>query len=93
MGRDMDKIQRILIAGGTHGNELIGVYMVKKFRERPEIVRRSSFETLTLLGNPPAIAAGTRYIDQDLNRCFAAQVTEPSATLPYEMQRAGEIRL
>jgi succinylglutamate desuccinylase len=88
----MGRIQRVLIAGGTHGNELIGVYTVKKFQQCPELIRRSSFETVTLLGNPEAIAAGRRYVDQDLNRCFATALTEESTHWVYEVQRAEEIR-
>jgi aspartoacylase len=66
-------IKRVLLVGGTHGNELIGVYLIKKFERNPELVRRNSFETLTLLGNPRAIEANVRYIDKDLNRCFEVQ--------------------
>ncbi len=66
-------IKRVLLVGGTHGNELIGVYLIKKFEQDPELVRRNSFETLTLLGNPRAIEATVRYIDKDLNRCFEVQ--------------------
>ena len=66
----MNQIHRVAIVGGTHGNELTGVYLIKKFQQYPHLIHRSSFETLSLLGNPKAIAARTRYIDTDLNRCF-----------------------
>jgi succinylglutamate desuccinylase len=85
----MGKINRVLIAGGTHGNELIGVYAVKTFEQSPELVRRASFETLTLLGNPRAIAANRRYIDQDLNRSFNAP--NAIADAAYEVQRANHL--
>lgn len=86
----MGKINRVLIAGGTHGNELIGVYAVKKFERSPELVRRSSFETVTLLGNPRAIAASRRYIDQDLNRSFNTGAA--IAPTGYEVERAEHLR-
>ena len=40
-------------------------------------VQRGSFETKLLVGNPAAVVrkgtgAGTRYVDEDLNRCFLA---------------------
>jgi succinylglutamate desuccinylase len=86
-------IKRVLLVGGTHGNELTGVYLVKKLEQYPELMHRSSFETLTLLGNPKAIEAGVRYIDQDLNRSFTLQkVTHINSNLTYESQRAREIR-
>jgi succinylglutamate desuccinylase len=86
----MGKINRVLIAGGTHGNELIGVYAIKKFEQWPQLVHRSTFETITLLGNPRAIAANRRYIDQDLNRSFAAHAQLGSTV--YEVQRAEDLR-
>jgi len=88
----MSKINRVLIVGGTHGNELIGVYIIQKFERYPELVHRSSFETVTLLGNPRAVAANTRYIDRDLNRCFAFSADDPRAQTEYELQRANEIQ-
>ena len=87
----MSKISLVLIAGGTHGNELTGVYLIKKFKQCPDLIRRPSFETLTLLGNPKAAVAGVRYIDKDLNRCFVRQHSENTAICGYEDQRAREI--
>ncbi|MDR2582271.1 MAG: aspartoacylase [Fibromonadaceae bacterium] len=53
----MKLFNKIVICGGTHGNELTGVYLAKKHG--------------WLLANPAAAAACRRYIDKDLNRCFA----------------------
>jgi succinylglutamate desuccinylase len=64
------KIKRVAIVGGTHGNELTGVVLVRKFLQYPELVHRQSFETISLLANPRSIALNRRYIDRDLNRCF-----------------------
>ncbi|MBD3880330.1 aspartoacylase [Phormidium tenue FACHB-886] len=84
-------IQRVAIVGGTHGNELTGAYLIKKFEQFPALVQRSSFETTTLLANPKAFAAGRRYIDRDLNRCFLRQdLANPSLT-SYEDQQAKQI--
>ena len=65
-----DLIRRVAIVGGTHGNELTGVYLVKKFQQSPNLLKRS-FDVITFLANPKAIAANRRYIDRDLNRCFS----------------------
>jgi succinylglutamate desuccinylase len=64
------KIKRVAIVGGTHGNELTGVFLVKKFLQYPDLVHRQSFETVSLLANPRSIAMNCRYVDRDLNRCF-----------------------
>lgn len=63
-------IKNIAITGGTHGNELTGVYLVKKWQNDPTLLKRSNFETITKLTNQRAIKEVRRYIDQDLNRSF-----------------------
>jgi aspartoacylase len=68
-----NQIKRVAIVGGTHGNEFIGVYLIKKFARFPNSIERDTFETMTLLANPKAFAARRRYIDRDLNRCFSRQ--------------------
>ncbi|AFZ26772.1 succinylglutamate desuccinylase [Cylindrospermum stagnale PCC 7417] len=88
----MNQINRVAIVGGSHGNELIGVYLVKKFQQDSNLINRSSFETLALLGNPKAIAEGRRYIDKDLNRCFHNQGLPNPTLSSYEDLRAQEIQ-
>ncbi|MBD2384423.1 aspartoacylase [Cylindrospermum sp. FACHB-282] len=88
----MNQINRVAIVGGSHGNELIGVYLVKKFQQNGNLINRSSFETLALLGNPKAIAEGRRYIDKDLNRCFHNSVLQDITLSTYEDLRAKEIQ-
>jgi succinylglutamate desuccinylase len=61
------EIKRVAIVGGTHGNELTGVMLVKKFLRYAHLVQRQSFETVCLLANPRAIEQTRRYIDRDLN--------------------------
>jgi aspartoacylase len=63
-------IKNVAITGGTHGNEFTGVYLVKKWKNNPELVKRSSFETITKHMNLQAIKEVRRYVDQDLNRSF-----------------------
>jgi len=53
----MNPMKKIVVCGGTHGNELTGVYLAKKHG--------------WLLANPAAAAACRRYMDCDLNRCFS----------------------
>ncbi|MBI4782920.1 MAG: aspartoacylase [Oscillatoriophycideae cyanobacterium NC_groundwater_1537_Pr4_S-0.65um_50_18] len=87
----MNPIHKVAIVGGTHGNELTGAYLIKKFDQFPQLVERSSFQTLTLLGNPRAFAANRRYTEKDLNRCFLDQDLQNPLLLTYEEQRAKDI--
>ena len=85
------KIERTLIVGGTHGNELTGVYLVKKFEREPQLIQRESFETCTLLANKKAYEIGKRYVDTDLNRCFQSSCLDNLKLSSYEAQRAKVI--
>ena len=87
----MNTLKRVLIVGGTHGNELIGIYLIRKFEMKQQLIARSSFETATLLANPRAHEIGSRYVDSDLNRCFGREDLANSSLLSYEAQRAKEI--
>jgi succinylglutamate desuccinylase len=87
----MNQIKRVAIIGGTHGNELTGIYLVKKFDRKPDLIKRSNFETIALLANPQACAIGKRYVDIDLNRCFLRQDLQNPHLSSYEAQRAKEI--
>lgn len=89
----MSLIRRVAIVGGTHGNERTGVYLIKKFEQSRELISRPSFETITLLANPKAIAENRRYIDRDLNRCFANEDLANSKLTGYEDRRAKEITI
>ncbi len=85
------EINRVAIAGGTHGNELIGVYLIKKFESLTHLVQRPSFETVTIFANPKAYAIGKRYYETDLNRCFTRRDLKNPNLSTYEAQRAKEI--
>lgn len=84
-------LKKVAIVGGTHGNELTGVYLIEKFKNDLSLIERDSFETITLLGNPKALQAGRRYIDTDLNRCFKLQDLQNNQLTHYEQIRAKQI--
>ena len=84
-------IRRVAVVGGTHGNELTGVYVIKKFQQFPDLLKRSSFEVVALLGNPQAVKSNRRYVDRDLNRCFAEEDLCNPDLMGYENRRAKEI--
>jgi aspartoacylase len=85
------RINQVAIVGGVHGNELTGIYLVKKFEQFPQLIQRTNLEIFTLLGNPQAVEVGRRYIDQDLNRCFDSQDLHNSTLSSYEECRAKAI--
>ncbi|MDF5713454.1 MAG: aspartoacylase [Rhizonema sp. NSF051] len=87
----MNQIKRVVIVGGTHGNELTGIHLIKKFERTPKLIERSSFESQTLLANPKAHEIGKRYVDTDLNRCFRRQDLANHSLSSYEAQRAKVI--
>ncbi len=87
----MNQIKRVVIVGGTHGNELTGIHLIKKFERTPKLIERSSFESQTLLANPKAHGIGKRYVDTDLNRCFRRQDLSNYSLSSYEAQRAKVI--
>lgn len=83
---------RVAITGGTHGNELSGVYIVREMQKQ-KVTQVGSVAVSPVLANPPAIEACRRYVGQDLNRCFtdvslSAPLTDAS---PYELRRAHEL--
>ncbi len=84
-------IRRVAIVGGTHGNEWTGIYLVKKFQKSLASIQRSSFEAVTLLANPRAIALNQRYIDRDLNRCFDQDDLNNISLTGYENVQAKAI--
>lgn len=84
-------IKNIAITGGTHGNELTGVYLVKKWQNNPKLLTRSNFETITKLMNKRAIKEVRRYVDEDLNRSFALNDLADDALNTYEAKLAKEL--
>jgi aspartoacylase len=84
-------IRNIAITGGTHGNELTGVYLVKKWQNKPELIQRSNFETITKLMNTRAIEEVRRYVDQDLNRSFGLHDLANDNLETYEAKLAKEL--
>ncbi|XP_072319545.1 N-acyl-aromatic-L-amino acid amidohydrolase (carboxylate-forming) B-like [Eucyclogobius newberryi] len=83
---------RVVISGGTHGNELSGVYLVQEM-QRHNVAQVGSLSISSVLNNPPAIHACRRYMDKDLNRCFTDALLSAALTdaSPSELRRAHEL--
>jgi aspartoacylase len=84
-------IKKVAITGGTHGNELTGVYLVKKWQHNPKLIERKGFETITQLMNREAINDVRRYIDHDLNRSFGLSDLSNNTLNSYEAKLAKEL--
>ena len=87
-------VRRVLVAGGTHGNEWVGAWLARKWELDPRPLQRQGFDSVALVANPPAVARGVRYLDQDLNRSFdnpGRDAAGAARELPWEVRRAREI--
>ncbi|MEM8806861.1 MAG: aspartoacylase [Cyanobacteria bacterium P01_G01_bin.38] len=82
------KIRTVAIVGGTHGNELTGVYLLRRWAAYPDAISRPSFKTNLFLANPKAVEQKRRFIDEDLNRCFTTDRLASTDRGTYESQRA-----
>lgn len=87
----MEKINSVTVVGGTHGNELSGIYLLRKWDKQPQLIGRSSFNTQTFISNPKACTSNKRFIDCDLNRQFLIDDLNNSNLTKYEQCRAKDI--
>jgi len=84
----MSQPSKVIIVGGTHGNEYTGVQIVKHYQN----YLQKKFPHLRIefiLANPVAHDLNSRFKDEDLNRAFQF-LDEKRNT--YEHNRAHEIR-
>ena len=84
----MHKIENMIVFGGTHGNELTGVEVLKLLEKRNYFGKN-----LNLIGhfaNRKAFELGKRFVDKDLNRSFTKEVLEKGGFL-HEERVAKEI--
>ena len=84
-------VKRVALVGGTHGGELTGVFLVKKFQQSSHLIKRHGIETISLIANEKAVVMGTRYIDTDLNRAFNRQELENPQLTNHEQSLAKKI--
>ncbi|XP_062363134.1 aspartoacylase [Cinclus cinclus] len=87
------RVRRVGLFGGTHGNELSGVLLVRHWQQDGAEIQRAAVEVKPFLTNPRAVERCTRYIDCDLNRVFDPEsLGRPVVEdIPYEVRRAQEI--
>lgn len=99
--RSSQRKKIVTILGGIHGNELVGVEIIRWLQDLLGSVPFSTFDSMSGelilgLGNPQAIEAGTRACSKvdDLNRCFIVNegCIKQKKILSYEEQRSLDIR-
>ncbi|XP_071382383.1 N-acyl-aromatic-L-amino acid amidohydrolase (carboxylate-forming) B-like [Centroberyx affinis] len=85
-------LSRVAICGGTHGNEMSGVWIVREMQKQ-QVDKVGSVSITAVISNPRAVEACKRYTETDLNRCFTdALLSAPiTDTTPYEVRRAQEL--
>jgi len=88
----MERISKILLCGGTHGNEMTGIRLVQQWMQDPAPIQRPGLDVHLLLANPEAIELCRRYVGFDLNRAFTANLLDPKTPALYsDVERAREI--
>ena len=86
-------IRNVAVIGGTHGNERIGVELVKLSESDLNSLKRSTIDVKCLLGNIDAVQCNRRYVDVDLNRQFLSTdlSKDPLDNDKLEVKRAKEL--
>ncbi len=82
---------KVAICGGTHGNELTGIHLVRRWQKTPSEIQRNGLELSTLIANPAAYQQNRRYVDNDLNRRFSLKDLNDPSLQSVEELRAKEI--
>ncbi|GAL11975.1 probable aspartoacylase [Vibrio astriarenae] len=69
----MEKINKVLLVAGTHGNELSGIYLQELIKNKLYQPDRTTFTTESIRSNSKAVEECRRFISHDLNRQFSSQ--------------------
>ena len=87
MNHDRD---RLLLVGGTHGNERTAPWIFQCRAAQPALLT-APLPITTCIGNPEAYGANCRYMDRDLNRCFTEALLRNRSCPIREVGRAREL--
>ncbi|XP_056387125.1 N-acyl-aromatic-L-amino acid amidohydrolase (carboxylate-forming) [Hyla sarda] len=92
----INPLHLVAVVGGTHGNEMSGVTLIRHWLKDSTELMRDTFTAVPLLANPKATEKCVRYYERDLNRCFTRDIlfsSSESEDEPYEVKRAREINM
>jgi aspartoacylase len=85
--------RKIVVVGGTHGNERGGIWTVRDLLDHPDRFSFGELDVRGLLAHPRAIERNLRYLEVDLNRCFGPELSKATRDSPQmERRRAWELR-
>lgn len=79
-------LSRMAVCGGTHGNEMSGVYILREL-EKQSVGQIRPASLITVLSNPRAVESCRRYIETDLNRCFTSNLLRQVEQLRQNIQK------
>jgi aspartoacylase len=82
-------MMKIAVVGGTHGNEPVGVEVIRHLDRRPPAAALHEFKTYW--GNPSAYELQRRFVDCDLNRCFGKNGRSSGSEAARSRELAQEI--
>jgi aspartoacylase len=82
---------KVLVVAGTHGNERNAPWLLEHWRHHPEALQRHGLDLELVIGNPAAHARNRRYLERDLNRCFATELLADVSQDGADLQRAREL--
>ena len=82
-------MKKVLVFGGTHGNEWTGVWLVQKYANSFK-KKYPKLDLEFIFANPEAHKVNRRFKDEDLNRAF--QFLGENRPDSFEHKRAKEIR-
>ena len=82
---------KVLVVAGTHGNERNAPWLLEHWRRHPEALQRQGLDLELVIGSPAAHARNRRYLERDLNRCFAADLLADVSQDGADLQRAREL--
>ena len=109
---DSKPVKSIVITGGTHGNETNGIMIARYFESLltsnpfpsdPIWQNYQSIQSIKVVySNPRAMEQNTRYVEEDLNRCFLQEdlnrykadeikCLDTGKDISYERRRAAEL--
>ena len=82
-------VARVAVIGGLHGDEPAGEQIVRRLADRLPLPEETAGEGIVrlIIANEPALEAGVRYTDTDLNRAFPGDADSDA----YERALAPEI--
>lgn len=82
--------RRLIVSAGIHGNETAPIEVLDRLVD--EVLNghwTPAIDTLLILGNPPAMVAGRRFLDHNLNRLFNGAHQQPGYAGSPESVRAA----